>query len=177
MDELIKKSKEGDVDAFTQLIHSINNDLYRVAKSMLDCNDDISDAIQETMIIAYKKIKRLSDNSKFKSWIIKILINECNNIYRKRKKHSNICKIVKENSNLVIYDFENFDINSKIDFNLLIEHLNYEEKLIITLYYNSSYSCDEISKILNMNVNTVKSKLIRARNKLKKLYKGGIFYE
>lgn len=84
MEELIIRSKAGDAQAFTELFLIIKNDLYRIGKARLSDDNEISDAIQETMITAYMKIKKLKDNSSFKSWIFKILINECNQIYRKK---------------------------------------------------------------------------------------------
>ena len=177
MEELVAKSKKGDSKAFTELIHSIKNYLYRIAKTRLNSDDDIGDAIQETMIIAYKKLKKLKDNSKFKSWIIKILINECNLIYKKRKKQNDIYEKVEINTVLGNEDESIHMINSKLDFELLINQLNYEERLIITLFYNNRYSCSEISEILNMNVNTVKSKLKRAKEKIKNYSEGGIYNE
>ena len=174
MEELIIRSKNGDEQAFTELILSIKNDLYRIGKSRLADDSDINDAIQETMINAYKHLKKLKDISSFKSWIIKILINECNKIYKKTNKKEKILEKIK---NEKISDNSINSINSQIDFEILIGCLNYEEKLIIALYYNSKYSCNEIAKILNMNINTVKSKLVRAKEKVKKYYKGGVYYE
>ena len=178
MDEqLVAKAKSGETKAFTELLHCIENDLYRIAKTRLSSDDDISDAIQETMIIAYKKLKKLKDNSKFKTWIIQILINECNLMYRKKNQQQNIVDKI-ENSRLM-NDQDNtiYNINSKLDFELLISKLDYDERLIITLFYNSRYSCSEISEILNMNINTVKSKLNRAKDKIKNYSKGVIFNE
>ena len=65
-------------------------------------------------------------------------------------------------------------IDSKLDFEKLLYSLSTDEKLIITLFYNSNYSCSEISKILNMNINTVKSKIARAKEKIRKEFEGGI---
>lgn len=176
MEELIIRSKSGDEKAFTELILSIKNDLYRIGKTRLNDDNDINDAIQETMINAYKHLKKLKDNSNFKSWVIRILINECNKIYKKKSKKIRLFdKITNEQDTNIIDNSINL-IDCKIDFELLIDKLNYEEKLIITLYYNNRYSCNEIANILNKNVNTVKSKLIRAKEKVKKYYKGGIFY-
>lgn len=176
MEELIIRSKNGDEKAFTKLILSIKNDLYRIGKIRLNDDNDINDAIQETMINAYKHLKKLKDNSNFKSWVIRILINECNKIYKKKSKKIRLFdKITNEQDTNIIDNSINL-IDCKIDFELLIDKLNYEEKLIITLYYNNRYSCNEIANILNKNVNTVKSKLIRAKEKVKKYYKGGIFY-
>lgn len=177
MEELIIKSKNGDSEAFTLLIQNIQNDLYRIAKTRLNNESDIGDAIQDTMINAFKHIKNLKDNSIFKSWIIKILINECNKFYKKKRNNKNITDKIE---NELIYNNSDYSIqntNSKIDFELLIEELNYDERLVVTLYYNNNFSYNEISKILNINIGTVKSKLSRAKEKVKKYYKGGIYNE
>ncbi len=176
MEELIIRSKNGDEKSFTQLILSIKNDLYKISKTRLSDENDINDAIQETMINAYKHLKKLKDNAIFKSWIIKILINECNKIYKKKGKKQKLFEKIIIEENVTIKDSTIENINSKIDFELMISQLSYEERLIVTLFYNNRYSCNEISNILNMNVNTVKSKLNRAKEKVKKYYKGGIFY-
>ena len=176
-EQLVVKAKAGETRAFTELVHCIENDLYRIAKTRLSSDDDISDSIQETMIIAYKKLKKLKDNSKFKTWIIKILINECNLIYKKRKKQNDVYERIENNNILNGDDNLIHNINSMLDFELLINKLNYEERLIVTLFYNSQYSCSEISEILNMNINTVKSKLKRAKDKIKVYCTGGKLYE
>lgn len=60
--------------------------------------------------------------------------------------------------------------NEKMEFELLIQDLSYEEKIILTLYYYSKYTIREISKIVKINQNTIKGKMARARNKIKRLY-------
>lgn len=177
MEELIVRSKNGDKQAFTELILSIQNELYQIAKIKLSNDYDINDAIQETMLNAYKHLKKLKDNSSFKSWIIKILINECNTIYKKKyKKHKLFEKI---HTDKYINNIDNSiqKTDSNLNFELIINNLSEEEQLILTLHYNSKYSCSEISKILNMNINTVKSKLKRSKDKIKENYKGGVYYE
>lgn len=175
MNDLIQLSKNGDKEAFTELIITIEHDLYRIAQTRLNDNYDINDAIQNTMIKAYKYINKLKDNTKFKSWIIKILINECNQIYKLKKKKTDLFNKLKDNpiSNKEENTFNK--INSKIDFELILNNLNYKEKIIITLFYNNEYSCGEISNVLGIKRNTVKSILKRAKEKIKKEYeKGGV---
>lgn len=153
----------------------MQKDLYKIGKTRLNDDNDIADAIQDTMIIVFKKLKKLKDNSKFKSWVIKIFINECNKVYKKKfKKEKLLKKIALEKTENVVNTYIN-ESNSKIDFEILIKNLSYEEKLIATLYYNNRYSYSEISNILDININTVKSKLLRAKEKVKKNYKGGIY--
>lgn len=173
MEQLILKAQSGDKDAFTQLVLLINDDLYKIARSRISNESDIEDAIQETMIETYKSIKKLHDPSKFKKWIIRVLINKCNRIYRRKyKKDISIDESVlndfKENN---IADLEN-DIN----FFDIIKCLNYDEKIIVILYYMEEYSVKEIKYILKMNENTIYTHLHRARQKLKNKF-GGTKYE
>ncbi len=176
-EELIIQAKSGNKEAFTELILHISNDLYKIGKTRLYEDSDINDAIQETMIKAYKNLKKLKEISNFKSWIIKILINECNKIYIKKYKKEKLIEKIKTAENINRIDNSTTSIDSKINFELLIDKLNHEEKLIVILYYNNKYSCSEIAEILNMNINTVKSRLKRAKEKVKKYYNGGVFYE
>ena len=60
MEELVKRAQNGDKETFTELILEIRNDLYKIAKCRLYSEDDIEDAIRETMIKSYKSIKKLN---------------------------------------------------------------------------------------------------------------------
>ena len=176
MNDLIESAKKGDKEAFTSLIQTIQYDLYRIAQTRLNDDYDINDAIQNAMINAYKHIKKLKNNAMFKSWMIKILINECNRIYTSKKKKSELFNKFKNNSINSVEENPFNKVNSKLDFELILKNLNYKEKLIITLYYNNGYSCSEISDILGMKRNTVKSILTRTKEKIKKIYDTGGIY-
>lgn len=86
MEELIKRSLQGDQDAYIELIESIQVEMYKIATSQLNNIDDVNDAIQETIMHSYDKLHTLKNFNYFKTWIIRILINECNIIHRNRKK-------------------------------------------------------------------------------------------
>ena len=163
MEELVEKAKNDDKRAFSELIMATEKELYLITKSKLKSDDDIGDAIQETIYKSYKNIKKLRDNSVFKTWIIKILINECNNIYKKKSKYS----ISYEDKEMEKYLVSN-DESDNIEFEVLIKDLDSEEKLILTLYYCSKYTIKEISKIVKIKENTIKSKMARAKNKIRK---------
>ena len=162
MEELIEKAKNDDKRAFSELIIAIEKELYLIAKTKLKSDDDIGDAIQETIYKSYKNLRRLRDNSLFKTWIIKILINECNNIYKKKRKNA----ISYEDKEMENYIASN-DESGNIEFEILIKNLSSEEKLLLTLYYCSKYTIKEISKITKIKENTIKGKLARARNKIR----------
>ena len=86
------RAKNGDNDAFLTLINENRLNVYRVARGILKSEHDIEDAIQNTVVKAYEKINTLKKDEFFKTWLIRILINECNEIIRKNKKIENINK-------------------------------------------------------------------------------------
>ncbi len=166
--ELVKKAKKNNQESFCKLIEMIKNDLYLIAKTRLKSEDDIADAIQDTIIICYNNIKSLRKETSFKSWAIKILINNCNKIY---KNYTNANISIEYDDNL-LGSSENTE--EKLNFEDLIKDLNSEEQLILTLHYYSRYTTKEISKIIKIKENTVKSKISRAKAKIYKKYGGSI---
>lgn len=125
--------------------------------------------MQETMIIAFLNIKKLKNNSFFKTWVIRILINNCNKFY-KRKKH----KSIDENEEINKIGSVEMDL-SNIEFEEFISFLNEDERTILTLYYYLGYTTKEISKILNKREGTICSKISRAKIKIKEKYKGEFY--
>lgn len=170
MDELIKEAQNGNTEAFTKIIKQISEDLYKIARTRISNESDIDDAIQETMIETYKSIKKLKDPNKLKKWVIKILINKCNRIYRRKYKKD----ISLEESNFENYIVSNNYINLESDLNFysMIKCLNYNERIIIVLYYMENYSVKEIRQLTGMNENTINTNLYRARQKIKDNFKG-----
>lgn len=171
MEELVEKSKKGDKEAFTSLIISLEDDLYKIARMRLNCPDDINEAVQETIIEAFKSIKQVQKPEYFKTWLIRILINKCNKIYRKYKKTEMLEHNLQVKDDLITYDEEQKD--SEIDFFILIKNLNYKERISLILYYLEGFTTKEISLILNVPESTIRSRNNRAIQKLKKIYTGG----
>lgn len=169
MEELIKKAQNGDKNAFTDIILQIRNDLYKIAKTRISNDDDIEDLIQDTMIETYKHIKKLREPEKFRMWVIKILINKCNKLYKKKyRKDISIDEYNLEN--YIILNSQN-DIEDDLNFYYLIKYLKYEERIVLVLHYMEQYSVKDISKILKTNENTIKTHLYRAREKIKERLK------
>ena len=136
MEKLVKKAKNKDEKAFDELILAIKEEMYLIAKTRLYNDDDIADAMQETILQCFKNLHRLKDNNFFKTWVIRILINECNKIHKKKRKYS-ISFEDKEFEKYIKVE-ENYD--ETIGFDVLIRNLDSEEKLILTLYYCSGYT-------------------------------------
>ena len=76
MEELVKQAKMGNDEAFTQLIIQMQCEMFRIAQTRLKNIDDANDAIQQTNLYAYKNLRQLKEDKYFKTWIIKILIND-----------------------------------------------------------------------------------------------------
>lgn len=153
----------------------LKSDLYKIAKARLKNDEDIYDIVQETMIEAFNSIKKLRQIDCFKAWIIKILISKSNSLYKKNSKNKIIPLEEIEN-----YNYSNNDlssIESTLDFEFICKNLNYNDRIIMILYYTEKYTDKEIGKILNLKENTVKTKRIRAKQKIKNILKLGGKYD
>ena len=135
----------------------------------MSCEDDIEDAVQETMIETFKSIKKLRKQESYKKWIIKILINKCNHIYKKNKDRN----ISFENVEVKTLYQNKYEQLEELDFYSILNGLKYEERMILTLFYLEDYSIKEISKVMKLNENTVKTKLKRGKEKIRINYGKG----
>ena len=84
---LVKRAQREDVGAFVELMEKYKTALYKVAKSYLGSEDDIADVMQDTVLAAYEHIKELKNASYFKTWLTRILINQCKDFLRQQKKY------------------------------------------------------------------------------------------
>ena len=82
MDGLVRKARKRDKEAFGQLIRQHTPGMYKVAKAILKNDEDAADAIQETALTCWEKLGILKKDKYFKTWMTRILINHCNQIYR-----------------------------------------------------------------------------------------------
>lgn len=166
-DELImevKRAKRGDKEAFCNLIRINKIALYRVAKSILNNEDDIEDAVSEAVLKAYKNIKTLKHEEFFKTWVIRIVINESNNLYKKRIKEISVDK----------EHFKNIEINDDYrDLSLYnaINSLDDDLRTTTILFYFEDMKYKDIAKVLNVKEGTIKSRLSRAKEKLYNILK------
>ena len=166
-DELImevKRAKRGDKEAFCNLIRLNKVAVYRVAKAILNKEEDIEDAVSESILKAYKNIQTLKDEAFFKTWLIRIVINESNNLYKKRSKEIAVDKD----------HFKNIKVNDNYkDLSLYNAINSLDEDLRITtiLFYFEDMKYKDIAKLLNVREGTIKSRLSRAKEKLYNILK------
>ena len=83
---LIKRAQKHDTDAFIELIEKNKTALYKVAKAYLKNEEDIADAMQDTILSAYEHIGELRVVSYFKTWLTRILINHCTDTLRRQRR-------------------------------------------------------------------------------------------
>ena len=82
MERLISQARKGDPDAFTALMESQMQNMYKVARSILSRDEDVADAISDTILVCLEKKETLKKNRFFRTWMTRILINKCNDILR-----------------------------------------------------------------------------------------------
>lgn len=166
---LVKKSIKGNRKAFEELIDMYSDRLYREAYLRCKHEEDVREIIQETIYKAYRNIGSLREPMYFKTWISKILINVCNDYLSKNGmvdlQHDESA-YVKE---IVVED----KVEIKIDLYNAIDELEDKYKDAIILRYIEDLKIEEISKVLDRPVNTIKTHLRKAINDMKKLLKEG----
>ena len=161
MIELVALAKMGDKPAFDEIIRKCIPDLFRIAMSILKNKDDADDAVCDTVVKAYENIHKLNDCSFFKTWIIRILINQANSAYKKRKNILYLNDTLQEPQYEDVYDLGNDDLNTAV------ANLNLEYRTVITLYFFQDMKIKEIASVLQIPQGTVKWRLSKAKLILK----------
>lgn len=161
----ITLARKGDKEAFSKLIQEINIKLYKTGMAILKNDDDVCDALQETLINAYTKITTLKNPEYFNTWIIRIMINNCYEIIRKNRRVSKITEKIEQS---IDNYYEIYCEQSNLE--NILKQLDEDLRLVTVLYYYDDLKVKEISKFLNIPEGTVKSRLSRARRILANIY-------
>lgn len=170
MENLIKKAQKGDEEAFIQALTLYMPIMYKVAKTRLSSEEDIGDAVQETILSAFKNLQSLKNPNYFRTWLTKILINKCNDIIRLNSKV--VCIGSYEEADRLTEAVSNGNVEGDMDFNRVLMQLSVDYRTVIVLYYVNGFNTREISEILNDKEGTIKSRLSRARAQLKSSFTG-----
>ena len=150
--------------------------MYHVAKTLLYNDADCADAIQETIVKAFSKVHTLKIDAYAKTWLIRILINECYAILRNSQRLDfwETEEFEQQNRQYVkngkIMQMDSY-LSQREEYSDLYEALRRlpeEMRLTVTLYYLEGYHVKEIASILYTTESTIKNRLLRARNRLKK---------
>jgi RNA polymerase sigma-70 factor (ECF subfamily) len=168
--KLIDAIGKGDTKAYAQLVNHYKDLVYTLAIRMLKHREEAEEVAQDTFIKVFKSLDKFKGDSKFSTWIYKVTYNTCLDRIKKNKKYLNDVAIDEFTFNKLDTIDNALDNLIKEEKHTLIKNcinkLPEDSSALLTLFYFEELSLDEISKIINIEANTVKVKLFRARKKL-----------
>ncbi|NRB58833.1 MAG: sigma-70 family RNA polymerase sigma factor [Winogradskyella sp.] len=167
---LIDSIKNGDTNAYAKLVDRYKDLVYTLAIRMLKNREEAEEIAQDTFIKVFKSLDKFKGDSKFSTWIYRVAYNTCLDAIKKNKKHQNDVAIDEYTFNKLDTIDNALESIIKEERSVLIKNcisrLPEESSVILTLFYFEELSLEEISKVINIEANTVKVKLFRARKKL-----------
>ncbi len=167
---LIRKATTGDHRAFLELIVPYQTRLLRRAQALLGSMEDAEDAVQEALLMAYRSLAKFRGESGIYTYIYRIVINKCHDSVRKRRRtDSDSLDNVPLISDERVSISKNHELSEESGY--LIEKINsldkkYRQVLLMRYYDDLSYQ--EIADLVHISVGTVKSRLFKARELLKR---------
>lgn len=162
---IIDKVLEGERELYNQLIEKHKNYAFTIALNILNNREDAEEVAHDSFIKAYQNLSSFNRQSKFSTWLYRIVFNTA--ITCKRKQ-----KIKKESLDTVKYTYyesstSEMELQDQKRFiKQALGKLPEIDRSILTLFYLKDFSLDEIAEITNMSFNTAKVRLHRARKKL-----------
>jgi RNA polymerase sigma-70 factor (ECF subfamily) len=169
-EELVNAARQGDRQAFSHLVERYQNRLYDLACRTLGDSIRAQDAAQEAFLRAWRALPGFKGQSKFSSWLYRIVLNCCYTELRRQgvTVEPTASEPEAELDGLAVR-MEIFD--RQIDQSDLVERLLKRltpiYRSIVVMHYLHGLSCDEISSVLNHPVGTVKAYLHRARARMR----------
>ncbi len=165
--ELIQRCKEGDLEAFEMLVKKYQNQAVNIAYSLLGCRLDAEDAAQESFIKIYRNIGGFKEESKFFTWLYRIVVNTAYDFLR-QKKHTPISlddDDIKYTLSVLPKETE-FQSSQEL-LNAALAKLPFEYRSVLILREIEGVSYQEIAETLKISIGTVESRLFRGRAMLK----------
>lgn len=159
--QMVKEAISGSKDAFVTLIRDNEGLMYGVARGLVNTDNDAADAIQEAILNAYRNLYQLRDPAYFRTWLIRILINECRKIAKQNSQFVAIGHLLESTAAT-----SSSNVEDRLELNELLDGLELDHREVIALYYIEDIPVKEIAQILDLSEGTVKSRLYRARSKL-----------
>lgn len=184
---LVQKAKAGDRDAFAALVSAYEGKIYNLALRYLDNREDAMDASQEVFLRVFRFLPGFQEESGFSTWIYRIGVNVCKDMLAKRAKRGELPLELPDEDE----DYRTTEVaDSRYDPDSIVEQadlrkyladaigqLPQQQREMIVLRDIQGLSYEEIGQVLSLESGTVKSRLSRARENLRKklLQSGNIF--
>ncbi len=173
--ELVRWAQAEDKEAFEELIRRHQHRVFAVAGGILRRREDVEDIAQQVFIKAYFSLKRFDQRAAFSTWLYKITVNECWDLLRKKKVRPLVYEadLSEEQARRIITSEEEGagpDISERLEarqrVERLLEGLDERDRLMLILKEVEGFSIEEIGEVLDLNANTVKVRLFRARRRV-----------
>jgi RNA polymerase sigma-70 factor, ECF subfamily len=180
--ELVRLAQGDDREAFELLVRRHQSRVFAVAVGILKNKEDVEDVAQQVFAKAYFSLKRFDQRAAFSTWLYKITVNECWDVLRKRKVRPLLYESdLSEEQALAYKGFgesvagpdasDRLEARERVE-NLLTD-LDERDRMMLILKEVQGFSVEEIAEIMEINGNTVKVRLFRARRRITKKMKPG----
>lgn len=152
-----------DRETFTNLILRDQTVWFRTARAILPNDQDAEDAVQEAICAAYAKRNTLRELERFKPWMLRILTNQCYDLYRRKRPSVHLEDVADS------LPAKSDDPTEKLTLWQAVLSLKQEQRAAVTMFYYDGFSVREISQILRISEAAVKTRLSRGRARLREL--------
>lgn len=167
--ELIERARQGDGDAFAQIMQRHEDRIFGLALKMMGNRQDALDATQEAFIAAYRRAGSFRGDAAFSTWLYRIAINTCRDMLRKRDRTPQPIDEegrIEERDGATPAD----DVAGlRVDLGRALDSLSDEYKEAVLLHDVGGVPYEEIARLTGVAVGTVKSRISRGRRKLAQL--------
>lgn len=175
---LVAEAKAGKVTAFEELVNLYERKIFRLARHITGNPEEAEDVLQETFLKAFTHLDQFQGDSKFYTWLVRIAVNESLMKLRKRSSDRSVSldEMVETDDNLMPREVEDWGDNPEQRFakdelqRILSEAVDSLEPAFRTVFLLrdvEQFSTEETAQLLNLSVPAVKSRLLRARLKLR----------
>ena len=183
--QLVRRAQAGDEIAYEGLVRIHHQRLLAVVGGILRRNEDVEDVAQQALVKAYFSLKRFDQRSAFGTWLYKIAVNECWDYFRKKKVRPLVYESSLSEDQLRQMEAtpdlregsaregggaarvtEQRDLLDR-----LLGELDEKDRTMLVMKEVGGFTVEEIGDVLDLNVNTVKVRLFRARGKLAEVYR------
>ena len=174
--ELVRRAQREDQEAYEELVRRHQHRVFAVAGGILRRREDVEDIAQQVFVKAYFSLKRFDQRAAFSTWLYKITVNECWDLLRKKKVRPLVYEadLSEEQARQISTSEEKanpgLDVRDRMiareRVERLLEGLDERDRLMLILKEVEGFSIEEIAKVLDLNGNTVKVRLFRARRRV-----------
>jgi RNA polymerase sigma-70 factor, ECF subfamily len=174
--ELVRLAKGDDQEAFEILVKRHQSRVFAVANGILRNKEDVEDVAQQVFVKAYFSLKRFDQRAAFSTWLYKITVNECWDVLRRKKSRPLYFEAELSEQQARQYkaseDVEapTGDVSDRMASRQQVEELlgflDERDRAMLVLKEVQGFSVEEIAEMLEINGNTVKVRLFRARRKI-----------